>query len=394
MKSLRMSCRRFHCTCATVLGLLGLLLAGCQTSLPAATATVAPILSVAPKLATMAPTLTATPKVATDAPTPTRSDDYWPTADWRTSSPEAQGMDADRIGQMLAHVQETRLAFHSLLIIRHGYIVNETYFEPYQRSTRHQLYSCTKSFVATLVGIALDHGYIDRIDHRVLDYFPQYTFANPEASKAAMTLEDLLTMRSGLDWQEGDSAYASLYRSSDWVKYMLDEPMAQPPGSQFNYCSGCSHVLSAVVQRATGVNPRQYAEKNLFEPLGLTDVQWDTDAAGLPIGGWGLYITPRDMAKLGYLYLHAGEWDGKSVVSAAWVKTATEKHTGTDGNLGYGYQWWTYPTWDAYAALGRYGQTIFVIPQADLVIVTTAALDSHDVIFKLIEDYIYPAVRN
>jgi CubicO group peptidase (beta-lactamase class C family) len=381
MKSLRMSCRRFHRTCVTLLGLLGLLLAGCRTPLPAATPAVTPTLTTAPKLATV-------------APAPSRPDDYWPTADWRTSSPEAQGMDADRLGQMLAHIQQTRLALHSLLIIRHGYIVSETYFEPYQRATRHELYSCTKSFVATLVGIALDQGYIDHTDHRVLDYFPQYTFANPEASKTAMTVEDLLTMRSGLDWHEGDSAYASLYRSSDWVKYVLDEPMAQPPGSQFNYCSGCSHVLSAIVQRATGVNPRQYAEKNLFEPLGLTDVQWDTDAAGLPIGGWGLHITPRDMAKLGYLYLHAGDWEGQPVVSAAWVKTTTEKHTGTDGTLGYGYQWWTYPTWGAYAALGRYGQTIFVIPQADLVIVTTAALDNHDVIFQLIEDYIYPAVRN
>lgn len=374
---------RFHTLRLTLVGLLCALLAGCGAPLATVTPTVAPTASGAP-LSTVAPAATVSPQ----------PEAYWPTADWRTSPPEAQGMDAARLAQMLTRIQQQHLALHSLLVIRHGYIVSETYFPPYAQASRHQLYSCTKSFVATLVGIALDQGYIDRTSHRVLDYFPQRTFDNLEASKAAMTLDDLLTMRSGLAWHEGDAAYQDMYYSSDWVKYVLDEPMAVPPGSQFNYCSGCSHVLAAIVQQATGVSLREYAEKNLFEPLGITSVQWDTDAAGLPIGGWGLQITPREMAKLGYLYLHQGQWDGQQVVSAAWVKTATQKHTGTDSSLGYGYQWWTYPTWGAYAALGRYGQTIFVIPEADLVVVTTAQLDNHDEIFKLIEQFIYPAVRD
>ena len=200
-------------------------------------------------------------------------------------------------------------------------------------------------------------------------------------------------MRSGLDWQEGDPAYRAMYQSPDWVKFVLDAPMASPPGSRFNYCSGCSHLLSAILQQTTGMHTRDFAEQYLFKPLGLSNVMWETDAAGIPIGGWGLQLTPRDMAKLGYLYLRHGQWDGQQIISARWVETATQKHTDTDGGLGYGYQWWTYPSLGAYAALGRYGQMIFVIPEADLVVVTTAELDGHTELFRLIEQYILPAVK-
>jgi CubicO group peptidase (beta-lactamase class C family) len=152
-------------------------------------------------------------------------------------------------------------------------------------------------------------------------------------------------------------------------------------------------VLSAIVQSKTGMNTQDFAQKELFEPLGISDLNWSTDSRGLSIGGWGLQLAPRDMAKLGYLYLNDGVWDGKQIVSAKWVVTATQKHTGTDGELGYGYQWWTYPSLDAYTALGLYGQTIFVIPKLNLVIVTTAQMENHDEIFKLIENYIVPAAQ-
>jgi CubicO group peptidase (beta-lactamase class C family) len=140
------------------------------------------------------------------------------------------------------------------------------------------------------------------------------------------------------------------------------------------------------------MNPRDFADQYLFQPLGISNIQWDTDAAGILIGGWGLQITPRDMAKLGYLYLREGQWDGQQIVSAEWVKNATRKHTETGGDLGYGYQWWTHPALEGYTATGRYGQTIFVIPKADLVVVTTAEGTDHDDIFRLIEQYILPAV--
>lgn len=328
---------------------------------------------------------------ATPAPS-APGDPYWPTEDWRSSSPEAGGMDGQKLEEMQAAIRAKALALHSLLVIRHGYLVSETYYSGYKADTRHELYSCTKSFTSTLLGIALDKGLIQGLDQKVMDFFPARTFANPDPHKAAMTLEDLLTMRSGLDWHEGDAAYGAMVRSGDWVKYVLDEPMAGPPGSGFNYCSGCTHLLSAILQQRTGTGTLAFAQTNLFTPLGITDMNWEKDAQGTPVGGWGLQLTPREMAKLGYLFLRQGEWDGRQVVSASWVANATRQHTATDGDLGYGYQWWTYPALDGYTALGRYGQTIFVIPKADLVIVTTAQVENHDDIFKLIENFIAPAV--
>lgn len=312
---------------------------------------------------------------------------------WRTSTPEEQGMDSHKLTQMLAVIEGQQLNLHSLLIVRNGYLVSETYSGSYGEDTRHELYSCTKSFTSTLIGIALDKGYIDRTDRRVVDFFPEHTFANLDEQKETMTLEDLLTMRSGLDWQEADPVYGAMYRSPDWVQFVLDMPMAEPPGSGFNYCSGCSHILSAILQQTTGMNPRDFAEQYLFQPLGISNIRWDTDAAGIPIGGWGLQMTPRDMAKLGYLYLQDGQWDGQQIISAEWVENATRHHTETGDDLGYGYQWWTYPSLEGYTALGRYGQTIFVIPWADLVIVTTAQIEDHDEIFQLIEGYILPAAQ-
>ncbi len=319
---------------------------------------------------------------------------YWPTREWRLSTPEEQGMDGERLAQALEAVRAQNLEMHSLLVIRHGYIVSETYFSPHDQNTRHEIYSCTKSIVSTLVGIAVDQGAIDRLDQPVVDHWPGYTFANQDARKGAMTVEHLLTMTSGLDWQEGDPIYRAMYMSDDWIQYVLDTPMSEPPGERFNYCSGCSHVLAGVVQDATDSKVQDFARKNLFQPLGITNWRWDTDAKGMAIGGWGLQLTARDMAKLGYLYLQQGTWDGKQIVPRAWVEEATRQHTTTDGSLGYGYQWWTYPTLDAYAALGRSGQTIFVIPKLDLIVVTTADMEGHDAIFELVEQYIVPAIQD
>jgi CubicO group peptidase (beta-lactamase class C family) len=364
----------------TLLCVLILVLSGCSRS-PAKGAT--------PIVATQVPAIGTSPSVTLQAPP---SSAYWPTGGWRTSSPEEQGMDAQKLAQMLDAIQEQGLDLHSLLVIRHGYLVSETYFGYFKQDTHHELYSVTKSFVSTLIGIALDKGYIDRTDHRIVDFFSGYTFANLDSQKQAMTLEDVLTMRTGLDWHEGETAYQALYVSPDWVQFMLDEPMAGPPGAQFNYCSGCSHLLTVILKQTTGMNPRDFAEENLFKPLGISNASWELNPAGIPIGGWGLQLTPREMAKLGYLYLHAGQWDGQQVVSSTWVENATQKHTDAGGILGYGYQWWIIPSLGAYAALGLYGQTILVIPGSDLVIVTTAQTDNHDKIFQLILQYVVPAV--
>jgi CubicO group peptidase (beta-lactamase class C family) len=354
-----------------------LILAGCGNA-PAASATPAPESGTAPPTA-----------AATEI-----SSDYWPTEDWQTSTPEAQGLNGDGLADMMDWIAGEDLALHSLLIVRHGYIVSETYFESRHAARKHDQYSVTKSFVSTLIGIALDRGEIDGIGHRVLDFFPGMEVENRTADKERMTLEDLLTMRSGLAWIENDAGYINLYRSPDWVRYMLGLPMADPPGETFLYCSGCSHLLSAILQISVGENAFDFAEKNLFGPIGITSANWESNPDGVSIGGWGLQLIPRDMAKLGYLFLHGGMWDGKRIVSAEWVREATREHTdtGPGSELGYGYQWWIYPRWHGYAALGRYGQSIFVFPDLDLIVVTTAGMPDLDPIFQMLRDYIEPAV--
>lgn len=320
--------------------------------------------------------------------------DYWPTKGWRMSTPEEQRMDSHKLALMLEAVKESKVNLHSLLVIRNGYIVSETYFQSFDESVKHVQYSCTKSFISTLVGIAIDKGYIEAVKRPVQDLIPGLSFEKPDARKQAMTLENLLTMTSGLDWSESDSDIWAMTRSSDWPRFMLNREMKDAPGSRFNYCSGCSHVLSAILQHKTNMNTRDFAQRELFEPLGISHFQWDTDPRGIPIGGWGLSITPRDMAKLGYLYLHNGTWDGKQVVSAEWIKTAIGNHIATNtAPPSYGYQWWIDPSSGAYMALGRGGQTIFVLPDLNLLVVTTADLPGHTEIMRLIEKYIVPAAQ-
>ena len=319
---------------------------------------------------------------------------YWPTQDWRASTPEQQGMDSGLLAQAGEKVKKDSISLFSLLVIRNGYIVSENYFQGAGPGERREIYSVTKSFTSTLVGIAIDQGLIEGVKPTVASFFPGRTFQNDSTPKQAMTLENVLTMHTGLDWVEGDQSYQKLYMTQDWAGYMLDLPMVAQPGTRFNYCSGCTHLLSTIVQTKSG-NADTFARKNLLEPLGITGYRWDTDNRGIPIGGWGLKLTPREMAKLGYLFLHNGLWDGRQVVSSAWVQAATHKHSSTDGNLGYGYQWWIYDKYGAYTALGRYGQSIFVVPNDNLVIVTTAlSEDNHDRIFALIDNYIVPAVKN
>ena len=316
----------------------------------------------------------------------------WPTKDWQTSKPEKQGMNSAVLDEMQAVIEKEDINLHSLLIIRHGVIVSETYYHPYQQDTQHQMFSVTKSFIGTLVGMAVDQGKL-KLDDPVADIVGGEALENLDEQKQTMTVRDLLTMTSGLDWQEGDPTYMKMYRSSDWVKMVMDLPMVHQPGEEFRYCSGCSHVLSGIVQRTSGMDTESFARQYLLAPLGIKNYEWEKDSQGIALGGWGLNITPRDMGKLGYLYLHNGQWEGKQILSTDWVKASTTKQIDADGRLDYGYQWWIYDTHGAYAALGRDGQTIWVSPELDLIVVTTAQIDGHDPIWRLIDDYVIKAVN-
>lgn len=307
---------------------------------------------------------------------------------WKPLPPEEQGMNSDTLGKVVDYIENWDLDFHSVLVVRNGYIVLEEYFGYYNQDTLHEIYSCTKSVTSALVGIAIHEGYISGVDERVLDYFPEKNFANSDARKHNMTLEHLLTMTTGLDWPEWSIPYgrgnifAEWVNSPDWVQFVLDRPMVLTPGTQFNYNSGASHILSAVLQKATGETTISYANRHLFAPLGISTVTWRADPQGINAGGMYIQMKPRDMAKFGYLYLSNGSWDGKRIIPAEWVEISTRKHydMGESAVVDYGYQWWIYyskhPAIDAYAAVGYSGQRIFVIPDQRMVVVFTADIVS------------------
>ena len=294
------------------------------------------------------------------------------TGGWTISAPEAQGMDPAPLARMFERIdQSPRHDVHSVLIIRNGVIVAEKYYQSYTENSQNTVYSVTKSVTSALVGIAIEEGSIQGVDQPVSDFFPEALAVNPDPRKSAMTLEDLLTMRAGLEWQEGNPAYRSLYMSQDWVAFMLNKVLEDDPGTKFEYCSGCTHVLSGVIQKATGMPTQDFARTRLFEPLGITNYRWETDSTGNTIGGWGLELTARDMAKFGTLFLQNGAWAGQQIIPASWVKKSTRDGIGAPGEWDYAYQWWVKADENLYAAQGMYGQKIYVVPDQELVVVVT-----------------------
>ena len=325
---------------------------------------------------------------------------YWPTDGWRTSTPEQQGMDSPSLASMFDSIQEQHANIHSLLIVRHGYLVTEAYFYPFRPDLKHNLHSCNKSITSALVGIAIQEGLLKGVNQPILELLPQPKVTDSDPRKQAITLEHLLTMTSGLDWQE-EIPYSSprnsaiqMYRRQDWIQYVLGSPMADEPGGKFNYNSGGSHLLSAIVQKSAGMSTLAFAQTRLFQPLGISDVFWPTDPQGINTGGGGLDLTPRDMAKFGYLYLRGGVWDGQQIVPAEWVKVSAEEHIGTHWGWGYGYQWWIRPG-GGYSAIGWAGQYIFVLPDQDMVVIFTGGLKSESVIpEEIVDNFIIPAVKS
>ncbi len=352
----------------------------------------------------------ATPPPAISAPTtapattPTTPPDatvYYPTQAWRTSTPEQQGVDSAALAKLFDEIQAKQYNIHSIIIVRHGYIIAEAYWYPFQASYRHVLYSCTKSVNSALVGVALKQGKIDSVAHRVVDFFADRTIANKDARKQAMTLEHLLTMSSGMEWNETgvpitapNNSNRQMIQSKDWVQFVLDRPMKEEPGMRFNYNSGGAHLISAILQKTTGMNELAFALEYLFKPLGISDVAWTVDPNGIYRGEDGLELTPRDMAKIGYLFLKNGTWDGQQIVSADWVKQSSRKHVDTLDEKDYGYQWWVQP-FGVYSAAGRGSQYIFVLNDLDMVVVFTSGLKTKDFDLPaaLVEKFILPAAK-
>jgi len=317
--------------------------------------------------------------------------------DWPIAAPEEQDMDAGLLADALDLIEQNGYAIDSVTIIRNGHMVLDEYFAPFTSSSTHIIHSCTKSIMSVLIGIAIDQGYIEGVNQLVLDLLPGRTVANLDADKASLTLEDLLTMSSGLDCRDSYLynwvGLNEMKASGDWLQFVLDRPMAEPPGSRFEYCNGNSFLLSAIIQETTGLSALEFAQESLFEPLGITDVHWSTGPDGITIGWGDIHMRPQDMAKIGVLYLNGGEWESERIVSSDWISTSTRQHieAGTLSD-GYGYHWWVSDQ-GYYMALGYQGQFIFVVPEMDLVAVFTSYLD--DATFfapeLLLRDFIIPA---
>lgn len=301
---------------------------------------------------------------------------------WVTASPESRGLDAE---VLTALASEIDAGLHgeitSLLVVRHGRLVYERYWNGAGPDDLHVVNSVTKSVTSLLVGMAVHDGTLPDTGTPVLDLLAPRELADPEG-KERITLDHVLTMRTGLAWDEWSTNYAeaanpvaALVRSDDWPRFTLDLPFDAEPGTRFTYNSGVSVLMSAVLDRALARTAESFAAERLFGPLGIERWEWSRTSGGLSNAGWGLSLRPRDMAAIGQLVLQEGVWDRAPLVPPEWLEASTEAATRFTDGTGYGYQWWLGHddgAGRAIAAWGYGGQFIVVVPSLELVLATTA----------------------
>ncbi|HEY5047534.1 MAG TPA: serine hydrolase [Rhizomicrobium sp.] len=307
------------------------------------------------------------------APPPPPPSEVWPTAGWPSSTPEAQGIDSGALAVTIDTLKANHVPIHSLLVERNGYIVLDSYFFPFGANQPHDVASITKSVTSTLVGIAMGDDASVELNSPIASLLPEQEIADPR--KARITLAQLLGMTSGLDCsaQHGVSLLLQMEMSAHWTSYLLSRPLVAEPGSRFDYCAGNMQLVSASLTRATGESASELAHARLFAPLGITKVIWPADPDGNSHGFADLMLESRDLAKLGYLWLHQGRWEGRQIVPAAYLATALSPHANVQPGVQYGYGMWLYPGHTPYdfEANGRGGQRITVIPQLNAVVVVT-----------------------
>jgi len=334
----------------------------------------------------------------------------WPTKGWPSSTPAAEGMAAAPLEAFDRDLAAGKYGnVDAMLVIRHGRVVFEKTYDhsadymrrfagkgapgiynyydpgwhPYYKGTKlHTMQSVSKSVTSALVGIAIGEGKIPGVDAKAMPYFADFKVP-PDPRRDRMTLADILTMRTGIRWDEESTEYtdprnncAVMEGSEDWVRYVLEQPMAADPGTAFVYNSGATELLSYLIWKTTGKQADDYAKERLFTPLGI-EYFWKRTPKGLADTEGGLYLTPRDLAKIGDLYLHDGVWDGKRLLPEGWAAASTKPRTKTnEKGYEYGYQWWVMPKGEGlshagYNAWGYGGQLLLVVPELDLIAVFT-----------------------
>jgi len=329
---------------------------------------------------------------------------------WDVSSLNHEGVDPDRITAMMNGILADDLPnIHSVLLVRNGKLVLEEYFNGYSREIKPIIASVTKSITSILIGIALDRQMIGSIDQRVYEFFPEYKGTRWIDRKYDITVEQVLTMTAGVDWDEITFLHPDprnpntlMYKSDHPIGYILDKKQIDQPGSKWRYSSGLSVLLGGILKNATGLYADKFADQYLFKPLGIADYLWLKHPDGTIYTHGDLFFKPRDMAKVGYLMLNQGKWKQNQIVSEEWVKESTRKHIETFRGYGYGYQWRTGKTVicdqeiEAFWASGTGGQKIYVFPKLDLIVVFTSkifgnnsGLDRNE---SLLANFIIPAV--
>lgn len=312
------------------------------------------------------------------------------------SNPSAEGMDSLKLAQAIEAASESS-EIYSMIIMRNGGIVSENYFNGMSSQDSFSVRSVTKSVVGALVGIAVKQGKIKSESKKLIDYFPEHFDTVSDPLKREITIKHLLTMTSGFQWNEiADRLYG------DYMESAIILPMSDKPGEVFNYNSSNPHLLSGIITKASGESTFDFAKNNLFEPLGMTVTRWDQDPQGYYLGGTGLFMTARDLARIGFLYLNHGCYSGNSIICSEWVEMATNDQLSAL-DTDYGYLWWIMNAGGHKVpyAYGYGGQMIYVIYDLDLVVVFTAnpnvnaqtAQNTRSLEDNILISYIIPAVQ-
>jgi CubicO group peptidase (beta-lactamase class C family) len=305
------------------------------------------------------------------------------------STPEAQGVSSSKILVFIETADQKVNSMHSFMLVRHGHVVTEAWWKPESNSKQHILWSLSKSFTSTAVGLAVAEEKLS-IDDLVLKFFPDDLPSEPSANLKKMRVRDLLTMTSGHQDE------VKLDAESNWVKAFLSHPVPHKPGTHFRYNTPGTYMLSAIVQKVTGKTVLDYLKPSLFEPLGIRSPKWDASPQGISIGGYGLFVCTEDIAKFGQLYLQGGKWKGKELIHSSWVKQATSKQVSNgrnslhDWQQGYGFQFWRCRH-GAFRGDGKDGQFCIVLPEQDAVIAITANTRDMQGALNLVWDKLLPA---
>jgi len=319
--------------------------------------------------------------------------------DLQRSTPEAEGVSSKGIIGFLDAIANSGHEMHSIMILRHGKVIAEGWWNPYRPDLKHTLYSLSKSFTSTAVGFAVSEKKLS-VSDKVISFFPDKLPANVTDNLSQLTIKDLLSMSAG---QAPDPSF-QVAITEDWIKTFLATPVLNKPGSEFLYNSAATYMLSAIVQKVTGEKIVDYLKPRLFDPLGIHGMDWEIDPSGINVGGWGFRIRTEDIARFGQLYLQKGKWNGKQILPAAWVEEATtfkidnapgmsqERKDSSDWRQGYCYQFWR-SRHNSYRGDGAFGQYALVLPEEDAVIAITSETPDMPGELNLVWQYILPAMR-